>query len=800
MGALRSRGYPTVDVPLGLLSSRVRYQVPALVLCDADAHEALARVLELSHAEETRGVRVMFLGGEHGALEGDPTFSQVSVATFVRPIDVERVCAKVEDVLGPASRGTSAPPSILPRRAPAIVPSARKPYRSDELPTSSRPIDVLAPLGAEFSRSPGEGLARPSLMPPSPAHGTGPLSELSSETRALLERAYLAASTAPSQAARPTRLSPDADVQMHLPEEVLAALDAPLDELGEPVGELDSHGGTAGGGGSAAPHRTEAPPPRADTGDTPRGPISEIPQPRPPSWPSEAAVTNPGGRAVGQSAPPTGTELPVPGSHPTASPTRLEASPPRSRLSAEKLSAEKTRADLFVEQRSVPAPVLPSVVPDFAQLDEAGSETDWPGRHPARHATPPLPPDLPAVLPSEGPPSGLSDAPSAALSIAPGPSLADITAEPERVGLGGAARALAAAIRERRSGALAAMQGDAGIRRVVLRDGDIVTVASGIEGESLVRFLETTGDMDGAVADQLARVLPPFGRHAGAALIANGHLQQDALWPVLRAHSEWLLASVVSMTEGYLSWEEEVPLRLCDEPAVFGGAAGSEVFVEAVRRSIEPARAYRLLGGGRRLLGLGAHRSLLGECALGASLENESLAAVGHPLPPLLETAPELLPILYALVELGVLSHGGTGRERDLERPADAADLDAATPPARGSRGQARDEESTEDPFDDQAFRARLLARRALVDEGDYFSILGVARTATSYEISRAYETLRRQLDPGRLTARTADLRDELGLVLAIVDEAHDILTDAVRRERYRRALDAPPLMAYERA
>ena len=31
MGALRARGYPAVDVPLGLLSSRVRYQVPALV-------------------------------------------------------------------------------------------------------------------------------------------------------------------------------------------------------------------------------------------------------------------------------------------------------------------------------------------------------------------------------------------------------------------------------------------------------------------------------------------------------------------------------------------------------------------------------------------------------------------------------------------------------------------------------------------------------------------------------------------------------------------------------------------------
>ncbi len=789
MGALRARGYSTIDVPLGLLTSRVRYQVPALVLCDADAHEALARILELTQAEETRNVRVMFLGSEHGALENDTAYGNVSVATFVRPIDVEKVCAKVEDVLGPVSRKASAPPSLPPRRAPAIVPSARKPYRSDELPASSRPLDLFAPLGVEFPRGPGDSIARPSLMPSNPTHGAGPLSELSAETRTLLERAYLAAAAAPSQAARPTRLSPDAELPAYVPDEVLAALDVPLDELGEPSGEGESAAGTAGGG-SVGPSPTQAPA-RAPAEHTPRGPISEPPQePRPPSWPSEAAVTNPGGRVAGASSPPSGTDVPQPGSHPTASPTRLEPNAPRSR-------GNTHLGDPVVHPRPPALPPLPQVLPELSRLDEAGSETDWPNRRaPRPEPQPHSAPHLPIVVPSRPADAGVVGAealPNASLSIAPGPSLADITAEPERVGLGGAARALGATIRERKTGALA-LQTDAGIRRVVLRDGDIVTAASGIEGESLVRFLETTGDMDSAVAAQLARVLPPFGRHAGAALIANGHLQQDALWAVLRAHSEWILASVVSMAEGYLSWEEDIPLRLQDEPAVFGGAAGSEVFVESVRRSIEPTRALRLLGGGRRLLGLGAYRGLLGECALDASLEADALAAVGRPLPPLLEDQPELLPILYALVELGVLSHGGQGR--DIERFADASPESAEAT----SRKPGREGGVLDDPFDDEAFRARVMARRALVDEGDYFSILGVSRTATSYEVARAHDALRRQLDPSRLTLRTADLREDLALVLAIVDEAHDILADTVRRERYRRALDATPQTSGERS
>jgi hypothetical protein len=108
-------------------------------------------------------------------------------------------------------------------------------------------------------------------------------------------------------------------------------------------------------------------------------------------------------------------------------------------------------------------------------------------------------------------------------------------------------------------------------------------------------------------------------------------------------------------------------------------------------------------------------------------------------------------------------------------------------------------DEPAEDPFDDEAFRARVMARRALVDDGDYFSILGVPRTATGYEVSRAHQTLKRQLDPTHLSPRTADLREALDLVLSIIDEARDVLFDNIRRERYRRALEAPPFGALER-
>jgi hypothetical protein len=98
------------------------------------------------------------------------------------------------------------------------------------------------------------------------------------------------------------------------------------------------------------------------------------------------------------------------------------------------------------------------------------------------------------------------------------------------------------------------------------------------------------------------------------------------------------------------------------------------------------------------------------------------------------------------------------------------------------------------DPLDAQALRAQVKVRLGLVQEGDYFALLGVPRTATAYEIRRAYLELRRAFEPSRaLTAATADLADDLNLIVEVLDEAHDILRDQVRRERYRRAIEEGP-------
>jgi hypothetical protein len=310
-------------------------------------------------------------------------------------------------------------------------------------------------------------------------------------------------------------------------------------------------------------------------------------------------------------------------------------------------------------------------------------------------------------------------------------------------------------------------------RRVVFREGDVVTAASSAEDESLLAFLVARGDLPRETVRRLSSKFPPFGRHAGAALVARGYLGQDQLWPTLRAHAEWIVAHVLQMSEGRLVIEARPAGRLASEPSVFGGSTGAEVFVEVVRRMVSPADAVEKLGGPGARLGVGPSVELLGECALGPDELQRLRDPAGGALREVLDGGPDDLgTVVYALAQLGVVEVLPS-----IDRP-----------------GEADDAAADDAALDAEAIRERVRARAQLVDDGDYFAVLGVARDATGYEVRRAFLELRRAFDPSRmLTPEVADLAAEVRKITAVLEEAYDILKDTARRDRYRRAIEAVP-------
>lgn len=368
-------------------------------------------------------------------------------------------------------------------------------------------------------------------------------------------------------------------------------------------------------------------------------------------------------------------------------------------------------------------------------------------------------------------------APETRFDPRPEPPSATTSSQPHEAGVlelrdGDAISALARAIRTRFTGAVA-FESDQGIRRVVLRDGDLVTAASGIAAESLVTFLVSTGVLSPVASSQLGHRLASFGRHAGAALIAGGYLPQDQLWPTLRAHAEYIVGQALSQVRGVAAMETTVPERLQAEPSVFGGATGAEVLVEICRRMVGADLAIRRLGGESVRFRHGAQYRLLDECAL-TDQERSALRSfedqdLGRALPG--APSEEFACVLYALKELGVL---------DVIK-------------AQERRGPAP-KKAKHDPLDDAAIREAVLARRALIENGDYFAVLGVPRSATGYHIRQAFLDLRRSFEPSVvLRAGTLELKDDVDVIVDVLEEAYQVLKDPLRRERYRRALEATP-------
>ncbi len=740
--ALRARGYLTVDVPLGLLVGRVAVQRPSLVLCDADAPGALDAVERMRELAGGQTVDVLFVGEPARTLdEQADRVARQSSGSFVRPVDAYALLRKIEALIGPAGPETRASVAPQANRVPVLVAATRRPYRYDtrarprNFPSLAGNAPALGAAGATGGRNvptlpPGaraEGDSAPSLAP----------AALSSDLAALLGRAEQRVLGARVNVASGERLSPEAELEAVLPEDLLAALDEPLDELDEPdedeVGTPGTHGsdsnlgtrtgsrpgqdsaaGTSPGGGASPQGAREATTSGGDRQDSVAESRRDLPPPTPPAMP--------------RSVPPSRTGA-------GADTTGFGSLPP---------------AGTHAEIATVPPPAMAheAAPPEPEQSRQASTKPPR-AREDMEIAKAPPPPRAPEVD----------------LEIPPALRVAD------------AIRVLARAVRGRYSGALA-FEDDAGIRRAVFRDGDFVIAASGIERESLVQFLAQRGDVAGDVATRLGRKLPQFGRHAGAALIAQGHLRQEDLWPALRAHAEWIITRIAVMARGGASLERVVPPRLAAEPSVFGGATGAEVLIEVVRRAVTPSDALAWLGGVNAQLAPGESEPLLGECALSDYELGLVRAANGASVGELIERAqvqvPELATVLFTLVELGVLRTRGGGAGGGARRQR------AAAPPP--------------DVIDHEAVRARIRARRALVDEGDYFSLLGVSRNATSYDIRRAYSTLRNEFDPSNLlTPLTADLGEDLALVLEMLDEAYDILRDPVRRERYRRALEDTP-------
>ena len=125
------------------------------------------------------------------------------------------------------------------------------------------------------------------------------------------------------------------------------------------------------------------------------------------------------------------------------------------------------------------------------------------------------------------------------------------------------------------------------------------------------------------------------------------------------------------------------------------------------------------------------------------------------------------------------------------------ADLSSALATApRVATAPEGDREFDDMPTDDRRQRsasdrrAALLARYALVEEGDYFEVLGIGRDATAADVRHAHDRIARELAPDEIDPAVArELGAKIDAIREVVGEALRVLGDDRLRPRYQNSL-----------
>ncbi len=711
--ALRGAGYVVVDVPLSMLIARVAVQHPRIILVDADGDGALDVVARMRELPDADAIDVLFIARPGGAVASPEQAMSLEGSGLF--VRPVDVPSLVRKVEALTGGTEGGPGGGLSVPPPPSVPSSSR--KRSSVPPSLPPLSMRTPesIAAAASRRPPsfKPARTPSEPPPSSPAGLGGGRRMVG----LASPVSLELQQLLAEAEQRAQSGHDSESIIPSPEdEIEAVLPAEL------LAALDE-------------------PMEADEDDDEAGlPVRSA---------HFAGGTGDGGGSRTTGAPTTGV-----GSTGGSTPSSLAGD-----------------SGVASDAGITPAPLTHG----GTSSGHTGSGLST-GSGPEPRVDNPPTPMAPVVerRDSAPPPTAWSPAASSGV-LSPRPKPAD-GGFPTVLLAGDAPRVLARAVVQRTSGSLCFAAPDAE-RRVVLREGDVVTTASTAVDESLLAFLGVRGDLPKETVRRLEAKFPPSGRHAGAALVARGYLRQDQMWPTLRAHAEWVLARALQAPQARFLVEPEPPGRLAGEPGVFGGSTGAEVFVDLVRRVVSPVDAIEALGGMSSRLADGPEARLLSECALGGTEVEQLRGMAGRSLRDVLEGAPEgdLATVIFALSQLGVIEvlrgvGGDAGSDDDNASDAQVAAIDA------------------------EGVRERVRARLQLVEDGDYFALLGVSHDATGYEVRRAFLELRRAFDPSRvLTPEVADLADDVKQITMVLEEAYDILKDSARRERYRRAIDALP-------
>ncbi|MEZ4270661.1 MAG: DUF4388 domain-containing protein [Myxococcota bacterium] len=303
-------------------------------------------------------------------------------------------------------------------------------------------------------------------------------------------------------------------------------------------------------------------------------------------------------------------------------------------------------------------------------------------------------------------------------------------------------------------------------RVVFFETGQPVDANSNALYDRMEEFLYREGKITRAQYQQtrVKRVESP--RRIGAFLVAEGFLKPQELFNAVRGHLEEIIYGLFEWDVGSFSYSEDTVLE--DDRVVLDKDPRS-IVVEGIRRKYLMERLMERVGAPSSLMARRAEAEI-DINALGLTPEE-------HYIVRLLDGTRSIEDLVFS---------SGLGAPRVYVVLAALLAMRKVEVLVRGIEGVAQDGTSTGDQID----TARIKEKSQHVRKVDYFQILGVSRTATPYEIDRAYEHNLKEFSPQRFSEKVRrELTGELLEIEGVLQDARQVLLNEHLRESYARHL-----------
>jgi hypothetical protein len=320
-------------------------------------------------------------------------------------------------------------------------------------------------------------------------------------------------------------------------------------------------------------------------------------------------------------------------------------------------------------------------------------------------------------------------------------------------------------------------------KAIVFDHGRPVFATSNQPDDRLVKLLARAGKISDAQAAESDRSMTATGKRMGEVLVELGFLKRRELQPAVRHQLQEIIYSLFSWDQGEYAVEPGAfaateRIRLSAHPAT--------MVIEGVRRKYRGDVLEALVGPPESTLEIlePAQRDTLMNVAELSPAEREIVLGFDgrRTIAALAERVRlgrlAVYQLAYPLCAFGVAR---------VRRPGEVDAPDAPDGVSGPGGGEGADgAEGGEGDADLHIDRKRIQARHALVEDGDYFTILGVRRDATAFEIQRAYEAACRDHAPAELApALRHELQRELADIRDVLDEAYQVLRDDALRSAY---------------